>query len=193
MFLATVLNASGEVVSISEQLTSWFFSHGIKVLIILIVTWFISRFVKIFLSRFLRKVVKKSLDLGKKSTIAEEERAKTVVRVIVSVIKVVVWVLAVLIILPEFGVNIAPLLAGLGVIGLALGFGSRTLIQDYISGLFILLEDQFRVGEDIEIAGVHGIVSDFNLRRTAVRDKDSVLHFVSNNQIKKVSNFSRKK
>lgn len=193
MILADVLNSSGQVVSISEQLISWFFSHGIKVLIILAVAWGLVRFVRVFLSRFLKKAVQKGLDIGKKPTKAEEERAKTVIKVIISIVRIVIWIMAVLIVLPEFGVNIAPLLAGLGVVGLALGFGSRSLIQDYLSGLFILLEDQFRVGEDVNIAGTEGMVVDFNLRRTVIKSKDNVLHYIPNSQIKKASNFSRKK
>lgn len=192
MISAKILDVSTQVAGFSEKAISWFFIHGIKVLIVLFVAWLFGRIVKIFLSRVLRKAIKQSLDLGKKSTKAEEERAKTVSRVIISVVKAGIWAVALMTILPEFGINTAPLLASLGVMGLALSFGARSLIQDYFSGLFILLEDQYRVGESVEVAGAKGIVVDFNLRRTVIKSEDNNLHYVPNSQIKKASNFSRK-
>jgi len=193
MISAKIIDFSTQIAGVSEKIVSWFFPHGIKVLAVLFVAWIVGRIVKTFLSRVLRKAIKKSLDLGKKSTQAEEERAKTVSRVVVSVVKGVIWAVALMTILPEFGINTAPLLASLGVMGLALSFGARNLIQDYLSGLFILLEDQYRVGENVEVAGAEGVVVDFNLRRTVVKSEDNVLHYVPNSQIKKASNFSRKK
>jgi len=193
MLLANVLNASGQAISVGEKLVSWFFTSGIKVLIILAVAWFLGRLVKVFFYRFMKKTIRKGLDLGKKSNKEEEERLKTVSRVVVSVIKAVIWAIAILTVLPEFGVNTTPLLASLGVMGLALSLGARSLIQDYLSGLFILLEDQYRVGENVNVAGADGTVVDFSLRRTVVKDKDKVLHYIPNSQIKKASNFSRKK
>lgn len=192
MLLANVLNASGQAISVGERLISWFFTNGIKVLIILAVAWLLGRFVKVFFYRFMKKTIRKGLDLGKKSSKEEEERLKTVSRVVVSVIKIVIWAIAVLTVLPEFGVNTTPLLASLGVMGLALSLGARSLIQDYLSGLFILLEDQYRVGENVNVAGAEGTVVDFSLRRTVVRGEDKVLHYIPNSQIKKASNFSRK-
>lgn len=95
-------------------------------------------------------------------------------------------------ILLEIGINIGPLLVGLGVVGLALGIGARSLIQDYLSGFFIIFEDQYRVGEEVEIAGIKGKVLDINLRRTLVQNKEKVVYYISNGQLKTVSNFSRK-
>jgi len=193
MFLASILNSSGQAISVSGQILSWFYSHGIKVLIILVVAWVITRIVKIFFYRLLKKVIRKGLSFDGDRSKGDAERARTVSRVVVSISKAVIWALAMLTVLPEFGVNTAPLLASLGVIGLALGLGARSLIQDYLSGLFILLEDQYRVGEDVNVSGAEGVVADFNLRRTVVRSKDKVLHYIPNSQIKKASNFSRKK
>ena len=98
----------------------------------------------------------------------------------------------ILTIFPEIGVNPTPLLAGAGLVGLAIGMGSRNLIQDYLAGLFILLEDQYRVGEEVEILGKKGKVIDLNLRRTIIRDTEGIIHSIPNGQIKVVSNFSRK-
>jgi len=148
--------------------------------------------VKIFISRFLENFVRKGVKIGNINNIQlEEKRLKTLEKVSYSIIKTLIWLIAVVTILPEFGVDITPLLAGIGVSGLALGLGARSLIQDYLSGLFILLEDQYRVGEEIEIAGIKGKVKDFNLRRTVLEDSEKTLHYIPNSQVKKASNFSR--
>lgn len=178
--------------NILEDLISWTISHGIKVLAILIVASIATRFVKIFISGFLKNLAKNGIKLGKvESKRLEEKRLKTLEKVSFTLLKIIIWLIALITILPEFGVEIAPLLAGIGVGGLALGFGARSLIQDYLSGVFILLEDQYRVGEEIEIVGTKGKVKDFNLRITTIIDSENTLHYIPNSQIKKASNFSR--
>lgn len=175
-----------------QNLIAWVFSHGIKVGGILVVTFILTKIVKIFLTKFLRGFVGKGLKFGKVEAKLEEKRLETLEKVSFSILKTVIWLIAVVTILPEFGVNIGPLLAGIGVVGLALGLAARGLIQDYLSGLFILLEDQYRVGEEVELAGAKGRVKDFNLRRTVIGDENGTLHYIPNSQIKKASNFSRK-
>ena len=175
-----------------EQLILWLLTKGVKVLLILIVAFGITQVSKVFLGRVLKRIMKKKEKLEKVKLKLEEERIHTLEKVIFSIIKTVIWTIAIITILPEFGINITPLLTGLGIGGLALGFGAKNLIQDYISGLFILIEDQFRVGEEVEIGGKKGKVIDFNLRRTVLEDKEGVLHFIPNSQIKVATNFSRK-
>jgi len=165
---------------------------SIKIAAILVVAFLATRLVKLFIVRFLRRFIKKSLHFGGVSTQIDKEREQTLTKVSVSVIRAVIWVIAILTILPELGINIAPLLAGLGVAGLALSFGARSLIQDYLSGLFILLEDHYRVGEQVDILGTKGKIKDFNLRRTIIESPDGVFHYIPNSQIKKTSNLSRK-
>lgn len=175
-----------------ESFIEWLLTHGIKVVLILVGAWVLSRVLKPFIFKFLKKFIKKSLSLTRPQAEVDEERFKTISSVVISVARVLIWVVVILTIMPEFGINIAPLLAGLGVAGLALGLGARSLIQDYLSGLFILLEDHYQVSEEVEVAGVKGKVEDFNLRRTVVRGEDNTLHYLPNSQIKKASNFSRK-
>ena len=179
--------------SILEKLISWSISHGVKVGIILIGAFVILKISEVVMSRFLRNFVKRTFAFGKLRNIElEKKRLKTLEKVSRSILRTVIWLIALLTLLPEFGINIGPLLAGIGVGGLALGLGTRTLIQDYISGIFILLEDQYRVGEEVEILGTKGKVQDFNLRRTVIKDENGTLHYIPNSQIKKASNFSRK-
>ena len=94
-------------------------------------------------------------------------------------------------ILSELKVPIAPILAGFGVAGIAVGFGAQYLIRDLIAGVFILLENQYRVGDVARIAGVAGLVEEVNLRKTVLRDLDGVVHYVPNGEIRVASNYSR--
>ncbi len=93
--------------------------------------------------------------------------------------------------LSELGFNLAPLLASAGVVGIALGFGAQALVRDVLGGLFVLLEDQYRKGDVVQVAGVSGVVEDINLRRTVLRDLDGVVHSVPNGEIRVASNMTR--
>jgi small conductance mechanosensitive channel len=111
---------------------------------------------------------------------------------LVSVIGIVIVLLAILTILPEFGVNIATLIAGLGVGGLAIAFAAQNLVRDFITGFFILLEDQYRVGDVVTISGISGVVEELGLRRTILRDLDGIVHSVPNGKVEISSNMTRK-
>ncbi len=102
-----------------------------------------------------------------------------------------VIIIAALMILGHLGLDIGPAVAGLGVIGIAVGFGAQTLVRDYLNGALILVENQFSVGDVVRLAGVAGTVEDFNLRRTTVRDIDGVVHTIPNGEIKVASNLTR--
>jgi small-conductance mechanosensitive channel len=107
------------------------------------------------------------------------------------VIQAFIVVIAALMILGKLGLDIGPAVAGLGVIGIAVGFGAQTLVRDYLNGALILIENQFSKGDVVRLAGVAGTVEDFNLRRTTVRDLDGVVHTIPNGEIKVASNLTR--
>ncbi|HEX5724146.1 MAG TPA: mechanosensitive ion channel family protein [Longimicrobiaceae bacterium] len=121
----------------------------------------------------------------------QEQRALTVISLVRSVGMVVIGVLLVFMVLGALGVNLGPLLAGAGVVGLAISFGAQSLVKDVISGLFILFENQFGVGDVIRIEGVSGAVEKMTLRVVVLRDVYGVVHTVPNGEIKKVSNLTR--
>lgn len=104
---------------------------------------------------------------------------------------IVVWVLAILAILPHLGVNVAPLLASAGVVGVALGFGAQSLVKDFLSGIFLLMEDQYGVGDYVMLGKAEGTVEDVSLRTTTLRDIDGTLWFVRNGEIMSVGNSSQ--
>jgi small-conductance mechanosensitive channel len=122
---------------------------------------------------------------------AQTQRARTLLSLLRSMGMVLVVILGMFMVLGSLGVNLGPLLAGAGVIGLAVSFGAQSLVKDIISGLFILFENQFGVGDVIRIEGVSGTVEKMTLRVVVLRDVHGVVHIVPNGEIKKVSNLTR--
>lgn len=120
-----------------------------------------------------------------------ERRVSTIARLAVRIGSVIIATIAVLMALDEFGVEIGPAIAGLGVVGIAVGFGAQTLIRDWLAGIFIVLENQYSEGDVVRIAGVDGVVEAFSLRRTTLRDLDGTVHTVPNGQITVASNMTR--
>jgi small conductance mechanosensitive channel len=120
-----------------------------------------------------------------------ERRVNTIARLAVRSGLVIILTIAVLMALDEFGVEIGPAIAGLGVVGIAVGFGAQTLIRDWLAGIFIVLENQYSEGDVVRIAGVEGVVEAFSLRRTTLRDLDGTVHTVPNGQITVASNMTR--
>ena len=120
-----------------------------------------------------------------------ERRVHTIGNLVVRVAGSVIAIIAVLMALDLFGIDIGPAVAGLGVVGIAVGFGAQTLVRDWLAGIFVVLENQYSAGDVVRIAGVEGVVEDFSLRRTMLRDADGTMHSVPNGQIIVASNLSR--
>jgi moderate conductance mechanosensitive channel len=117
-------------------------------------------------------------------------RSRTLAEVSRSVLNVVVWTFALLQILGVLKIDLGPLIAGAGIAGVALGFGAQSLVRDFLTGFFVLLEDQYAVGDFIEIETAKGTVERFNLRVTSLRAMDGTLHHISNGNIRMVGNSS---
>ena len=125
------------------------------------------------------------------TTNEREQRAVTLAGIFKGVFRIVIVLVAGLMVLKILGIDTTPLIAGAGVAGLAISFGAQNLIRDFISGFFILLENQYRLGDVIRAAGVSGQVEDMNLRTTVLRDQEGVAHFIPNGEIKVVSNMAK--
>ena len=130
-------------------------------------------------------------DAGNLTRVELERRVTTLGQLLVKIAAAVIVIVATLMVLKAFNVDIGPAIAGLGIAGLAVGFGAQALIKDWLSGIFIVAENQYNAGEHVRIAGVEGIVEDFSLRRTMLRDADGSVHHVPNGQIIVASNLSR--
>jgi small conductance mechanosensitive channel len=119
------------------------------------------------------------------------QQIQTLASVINSIASFVVWFLVGMTVLDRVGINLGPLLASAGIAGLAIGFGAQTLVKDFINGFFVLLEDQYNIGDAVRLAGVKGTVEDMSLRRTVLRDDDGTVHIIPNSQVQIVSNMTR--
>ncbi len=172
-----------------DSTANWFLVHGIRVLIIVAIA--IAAYI------ILRKTVPAAIGRSLKQTMKDqpsveiEKRTTTLNRLYYATSAIVIFIISVFLILNEIGINIATLLAGFGVVGIAVGFGAQSLIRDLIAGFMIQIENQFNVGDVVSIADTRGIVESVNLRRTTMRDLDGILHVVPNGEIKVASNYTR--
>lgn len=165
----------------------WLRTSGLRILVIAVGS--------ILLIRLLRAVadrIPRLMPASKEPVITErEKRARTAASLLRTVGTTLVVIVAVMMVFREIGLDITPLIAGAGVAGLAIGFGAQSLIKDVIAGFFLLLEDQFHVGDVIQAAGVSGQVEQMTLRMTIVRDLQGAVHFIPNGEIKVVSNLTK--
>ncbi len=146
------------------------------------------------LTRVLRMATRHINDLSSTERLASalrRQQIRTISSVIYSVGVFVIIFVAALQILPLLGINMGPLLASAGIAGVAIGFGAQTLVRDFINGFFILVENQYDIGDIVKIAGVQGTVEMMTLRRTVLRDADGTVHNVPSSQITVVSNLTR--
>jgi small-conductance mechanosensitive channel len=137
-----------------------------------------------------QRIVKSVDDHDDSVTTLREKRGQTIAQLLRSVGRVVILTLAVLLTFNVF-INIAPILAGAGILGLAISFGAQSLVRDIISGFFILLENQFAVGDVIEAAGKNGVVERMTMRVVVLRDLEGTMHVIPNGQLNVVSNKTR--
>ena len=173
--------------SLSFDLSHLIFS-AIRVVIILLIAWG----VLVVLHRAIKRIITAKMPRVREQTQAElDQRAATLASVLNKVVSFIVWVIALMMVLGTVGVNITPILAALGVASLALGFAAQNIIRDYINGIFIVMEDWYRIGEVATLAGIGGLVEDFNLRRTVLRDLNGTMHQIPNSQIAISSNLTR--
>ncbi len=150
--------------------------------------------VAFILTRLLKVVARHLADLGSMEVLPSAVRAqqlRTLSSVIYSVGVFIIGFLATMQVLTQLNVKVGPLLASAGIAGLAVGFGAQTLVKDFINGFFVLVENQYDIGDTVRIAGVQGVVEGLTLRRTTLRDADGTLHTVPSSQITVVSNLTR--
>ena len=166
--------------------TMTFLRHDVpKILVVVIAS--------LVLIRLLRAVTGKivALHIRKAPPGFRAQQVRTLAAVTSSVGIFVITFVAGLEILSLLGINLGPLLASAGIAGLAIGFGAQTLVKDVINGFFILLENQYDIGDNIRVAGVKGTVEAMNMRSTSLRDEDGTIHIIPNSEIKIVSNATR--
>jgi len=169
-----------------RQDTHQFVQHDLpKIVFVAVVSFFLIRLLSAITARL------GTLKVTDRYSEARARQVKTMAGVIGSVGNFAIFFVASLEILSQLGFNLGPLLASAGIVGLAIGFGAQTLVKDVINGFFILLENQYDIGDSVRAAGVKGNVEDMSLRRTVLRDDDGTVHSIPNSEIKLVSNMTR--
>ncbi len=177
-----------ELSEISDIVLPGLLTHGLKIILIAAGSWIFYRIAK----RIIINAVRVTVVRDKKISEAEElKREDTLIRIFSGAVKIAVLTISLLMILRETGIDIGPILAGAGIVGLALGFGGQYLIRDIISGLFIILENQYRIGDVVELNSTGGLVEDISLRMTTLRNLDGTVHHIPHGEIKIVSNLSK--
>jgi len=121
----------------------------------------------------------------------EKKRETTLIRIVSGTARVIIIIGVVIMILKQVGIMVEPMLAGVGIVGLAFGFGGQYIIRDILTGFFIIIENQYRIGDVVKFENKSGLVEDISLRRTVLRDIDGTVHYIPHGEIKTVSNLSR--
>jgi small-conductance mechanosensitive channel len=170
----------------SDAILKWLLTTGVRIGAIVLGAVIVLAIVRVIIARARRR-----LGPPEKVGVERAKRTDTLAKLIENIIRVVVSVGAVIMILDHVGIEVGPLLAGAGIVGLALSFGAQSLVKDLINGFFILLENNINVGDVAEIAGVAGVVEKVGLRVTLLRDLEGKLHAVPNGEIKTISNLTK--
>ena len=191
-----VANAAENVLS-----TDWWFQDAlptaVRVAFIIVATLLLRWALLVALKRAVFKKAESATDVaattGRALIVAERkaQRAKTLGTLFRNLITIILLTLMVLLVLGELGFDLAPLIAGAGILGVALGFGAQSLVADFLSGIFILMEDQYGVGDVVDVGDATGTVEEVQLRTTQLRSVDGSLWFVRNGEIMRVGNMSQ--
>jgi len=188
LFTAAVLSLKLYGINTSA-IESWMSTHGNRIGFIVFFTVLVLIIIGVVGSKAVTRIVARGTQEQTKEEI--KKRADTLSNVLITSLQVFVLVIALFIVLSELNINIAPILASAGVAGVAIGFGAQSLVKDIIAGFFIVMENQYRIGDVVNIAGIGGLVEEVNLRRTVLRDLDGIVHIVPNGEIKVASNYTK--
>ena len=164
----------------------WFLYTGPRIIVVLLVAAVLLYFIRLATAR-----MKHFGNTARLPTGLRAQQLETIAGLLNSVGAFLVVFLAAVHLLQVFGVDIKPILASAGVVGLAVGFGAQTLVKDVINGFFVVFEDQYQLGDTVAVAGVTGQVEEMTLRHTKLRDPNGALHMIPNSEIRIVSNLSR--
>jgi len=171
---------------ITDLVAKWLMTHGIKIILILIGMWIAIKFAK----ALGRRVIKLASDNDDTTMNEKERRVTTLVQITNIAAKVIIIGVGGMTIIKELGIDIGPILAGAGIIGLAVGFGSQALVKDLVSGFFLIMENQIRVGDVVKIGSIGGLVENITLRTVKLRDLEGIVHTIPNGEINTLSNMT---
>jgi small conductance mechanosensitive channel len=178
--------------NVVPSLSSWIGAHGARVVVILAVAAVLDSVLRAALKQRLAFPVNQKFrdTLAARIGPDQKKRINTVVGAIGGMLTFLIYIIAILMVLPEFGVNIAPILAGLGLAGLAVGMAAKDVLADFMAGFFIIIEGEYNIGDRIEIAGVAGTVVEITLRRTVLEGAAGEIDIVPNREVKSIKRFA---
>ncbi|MEO0016202.1 MAG: hypothetical protein RL589_683 [Actinomycetota bacterium] len=175
-----------------REFLDWMAGTPLRVLTIVVAAALIQSFGSRAIARAMKKLASVDLVPGPRNIVArQKERASTIGGVLSATLKATTWIVASAMALGEFGFDLGPLIASAGIVGVALGLGAQTLVRDILSGIFMLIEDQYGVGDTVEVLEIEGVVEKVGLRVTTVRDGQGTLWYLRNGEILKVGNQSQ--
>ena len=166
----------------------WLLQHGTRILLILLIGIGLYFATNRVIPLLLRRGVVRTKGESKEGV---KRRTDTLTSLFTGGMRIVIFTMVAFMILSELDIDIGPILAGLGIAGIAVGFGAQYLIRDLIAGIFVIMENQYRIGDVAKIAGIAGLVEEINLRKTVLRDLDGIVHHVPNGEIRVASNYTR--
>lgn len=184
---------------VMAQIAAWFVERGLVLIVILLGGWLASKAVKRAIGHFTDRIGRPDLrDVGRDpaaneeaETVRAKARAETLAVVLRSVALIAIWGLTALLALGQLNINLGPLIAGAGVVGIAIGFGAQSVVRDFLSGIFMMIEDIYSVGDDIDFGRGRGTVEKISLRSTSIRTRQGVVWNVPNGKLDFVANYSQ--
>ena len=174
-----------------NDVKNWLLNEGPSLLLIILLLTVSLNLLSLSINRIKRILISRATKSEKFDTLEAGKRINTLMGILKGVGKIVLWIVFLMILLKKLGIDIAPILAGAGILGLAVGFGSQELVRDFISGFFILLENQIRTGDVVIINGTSGTVEKIELRTVTLRDASAVVHVFQNGKINSLSNMTK--
>ena len=191
----------------AANFADWFIERPLQIVIVIVIAWVLARLSRRWVRRFVTRIVapdrtsaerleQLGIDLPKSLAAPEPDprrvnRADSISIVLTSTTIVAIWVIAALTVFGIVGIELGPLLAGAGIAGVALGFGAQSLVKDCIAGLFMLIEDQYGIGDVVDLGEAVGVVEEVSLRTTVVRSVDGTVWHVPNGVVQRVGNRSQ--
>lgn len=190
------------------RLADWLIGRPLTIVMILVLAWIATRIAGRYVKRLVthlvapdreataRRLQRVGIDdptklIGDNADPRRESRASSISAVVGSTLTVTIWVIAIIMIIGELGIELGPLVAGAGIAGIALGFGAQSLVKDFISGLFMLVEDQYGLGDVVDLGEAIGTVEEVTLRTTVLRGLDGTVWHVPNGEVRRVGNKSQ--
>lgn len=174
-----------------QILVDWIVNQLPSVILLIILLIVSLRLVAFFINRMRDILQKRTLAHPDGPDLEAEKRLHTLMGIVRRGSFVIIWLVFIMIFLKKFNIDIAPIIAGAGIIGLAVGFGAQELVRDFISGFFILLENQIRMGDVVILNGTGGVVEDIQLRTVTLRDQSGTVHVFQNGKINTIANMTK--